>query len=150
MAVEQDRLLTYQTLHALDTAARLLWRLHCDAVARGDTTAIAQIEEQIAALEGQIAHLEMQLTAHHLVPQMRPRRGRTPVSSPRELPRQQRAILALLAEGKHDKEIAAELSLALQTVKNHCAVLYKRLPIAGVGSPRSAAARWYLRHQHDE
>jgi len=78
-----------------------------------------------------------------------PRRG-LPVTSPDDLSRQQRAILALLAEGKHDKEIAAALSLALQTVKNHCAVLYRRLPIPASTNHRRAAAAWYRHHQHDD
>ncbi len=67
------------------------------------------------------------------------------VTHPDQLPERQRQVLTLPAEGKTDKAIAHELGVALQTVKNHCTLLYRRLPRADVGSPRTAAAVWYLR-----
>lgn len=42
------------------------------------------------------------------------------------LPMRQKQILALLAQGKSNKQIAADLGIALPTVKNHLSALFKR------------------------
>ncbi len=60
-----------------------------------------------------------------------------------------RPILALLAAGKPDTAIAHELWVAVRTVKNLSRALYRRLPLAEVGNPRTAAAVWYLGQRHE-
>jgi len=45
---------------------------------------------------------------------------------PDAMPERQRQILQLLAEGKANKQIAAELGIALSTVKNHLNTLFRK------------------------
>lgn len=55
----------------------------------------------------------------------------------------QRQILALIAEGRSDREIAAATGLACQTVRHHTRKIYAALGVGGQGNPRVAAAvRW--------
>jgi DNA-binding CsgD family transcriptional regulator len=51
------------------------------------------------------------------------------------LPKRQREIVALIAEGKSDKEIAAMLGIAVNTVRKHVSKMLRRL-----GAPNRAAA----------
>lgn len=65
-------------------------------------------------------------------------------SHPRTAPRlseQERRVLALLAEGKTNKEIAAALDLSDKTVKNYLAKAYEKLQV----SRRSEAAAVFSR-----
>jgi len=55
----------------------------------------------------------------------------------RQLSRREREILGHIVEGLSNKEIAAELCIAEQTVRNHISVIYDKLGVAD----RSAAVR---------
>ncbi len=55
---------------------------------------------------------------------------------------QDRRLLALLAEGKTNKEIGAALGLAEKTIKNYLTVLFEKLGI----ERRSQAAAYYVQH----
>lgn len=57
---------------------------------------------------------------------------------------QERKILALVAEGKTNKEIASILGLSDKTVKNYFSNILHRLGMAR----RSQAAAFYIRHQY--
>jgi DNA-binding NarL/FixJ family response regulator len=65
-------------------------------------------------------------------------RGKLDLLSPRE-----RSILALVAEGKTNKEIAAVLGLSDKTVKNYFSHTLDKLGL----TRRSHAAAFYIRHQ---
>lgn len=47
-----------------------------------------------------------------------------------DMPARQRQILKLLAQGKSNKQIAAEIGIALPTVKNHLSVLFKKYGVS--------------------
>jgi DNA-binding NarL/FixJ family response regulator len=59
-------------------------------------------------------------------------------SNPRHLTRRQRDVLALLKNGKTNKEIARSLDLAEGTVKTHCMAIFREL---GVSNRTEAALR---------
>ena len=71
-------------------------------------------------------------------PELRSERGKLDRLSPRE-----RSILALVAEGKTNKEIAAALGLSDKTVKNYLSHILDKLGLMR----RSHAAAFYIRHQ---
>lgn len=48
-------------------------------------------------------------------------------------------VLALVAQGLANKEIAAELGIGVETVKGHLRTILRRLGLPN----RAAAARWY-------
>ncbi|OQW66381.1 MAG: hypothetical protein BVN29_07960 [Nitrospira sp. ST-bin5] len=54
---------------------------------------------------------------------------------------QERAILPLLAEGKTNKEIAADLRLSDKTIKNYLANIFDKLQVRR----RTEAVSWYIR-----
>ena len=56
-----------------------------------------------------------------------------------------RRLLALLSEGKTNKEIGAALGLAEKTIKNYLTVLFDKLGI----ERRSQAAAYYVQHYSD-
>lgn len=66
-------------------------------------------------------------------------RGKLDRLSPRE-----RSILALVAEGKTNKEIATALGLSDKTVKNYFSHILEKLGLAR----RSHAAAFFIRHQY--
>lgn len=45
------------------------------------------------------------------------------------LPERQAQIVSLIAQGKYNKEIASDLGIALSTVKNHLAALYRKFGV---------------------
>jgi len=55
------------------------------------------------------------------------------------------AILALLAEGASNEEIAASLGLTLTAVKNQLTAIYRRLPLGDGGNQRVRTVLWYQR-----
>ena len=55
------------------------------------------------------------------------------------------AILALLAEGASNEEIAASLGLTLTAVKNQLTEIYRRLPLGDGGNQRVRTVLWYQR-----
>jgi two-component system response regulator DevR len=73
-------------------------------------------------------------------------RGAAPSSGDRQnrLSEQERKILPLIAEGKTNREIGAELYLSEHTVKTYVSSLLKKLQLAR----RAEAAAYIARHQH--
>jgi two-component system response regulator DevR len=88
------------------------------------------------------AYLDPRVT-HHTFAHLRRIAGRTTVerNSPPLSPQEQR-LLPLVAQGKTNKEIAAELGLSDKTVKNYLANVYNKLHI----TRRSQAAAFYSKH----
>ena len=76
--------------------------------------------------------LQSGLTARLLLAARAPEHGAADLSE-REL-----AVLTLLAEGLHNREIAAQLSISTRTVDRHCDNIYAKL---GVGSRTEAVVR---------
>lgn len=82
-------------------------------------------------------------------------RTQPPVTTPRhgttQLSPQERLILPLLAEGKTNKEIAAQLHVSDKTVKNYLANMFDKLRV----KRRTEAVAWYVKetrapsHGHD-
>ena len=64
--------------------------------------------------------------------------GRLPDASFTDLTRRERDVLALICEGLADKEIAARLNLALNTIRNHVSTVYSKLDVHS----RSEAIVW--------
>jgi len=58
-----------------------------------------------------------------------------------ELSRQEQQVLALVAEGKTNKEIAAALGLSYKTVKNYLSNVFQKIQV----THRSEAAAFYVR-----
>jgi len=76
-----------------------------------------------------------------------PERDR-PQLTPRQL-----QVLERLVLGESDKQIGAALGLTTKAVSDRLARLYRALALGDLGSPRVAAATWYLtvgRAQHDK
>ena len=70
-----------------------------------------------------------------------PARRRSPAGlSPREA-----EVLALVAEGRSNQEIAAALVLSVRTVERHLARVYDKLG-TGAAAPRVAAAAYAVAH----
>jgi DNA-binding CsgD family transcriptional regulator len=70
-----------------------------------------------------------------------PRPGQSPAqaaASVADLTPREREVLTLVCRGKSDPEIAAELKLARNTVRNHVASLYQKLGV----NRRSALIVW--------
>jgi len=65
--------------------------------------------------------------------------------APMALSPQQKRVLALLAEGKTNKEIAQALELADKTVTNYVRHIFQKLRV----TRRSQATAYYLRHSPD-
>jgi len=61
------------------------------------------------------------------------------------LSRREREVLALLAQGRSNEEIAAALVLSVRTVERHVANTYRKLRLSG-RSARAAAASWAHAH----
>lgn len=74
---------------------------------------------------------------------MRIVRGESSASVPTDaLNAHERRLLALLTEGRTNKEIGAALGLAEKTIKNQLTILFERLGI----ERRAQAAAYYVRH----
>lgn len=58
---------------------------------------------------------------------------------------QERRVLALIAEGRTNKEVAAEMGLAEKTVKNYLSTVFEKLHV----SRRSQAAALYVQQNRD-
>ena len=70
---------------------------------------------------------------------------RPPLGMDCELTAQQHRVLALVAKGQTNKEIASALSLSDKTVRNYLAVVFEKFQI----SRRSQAAAIYMKHQNE-
>jgi DNA-binding NarL/FixJ family response regulator len=64
--------------------------------------------------------------------------GRQPQQGAADLSERELAVLTLLAEGRHNREIAQQLSISPRTVDRHCDNIYAKL---GVGSRTEAVVR---------
>ena len=73
--------------------------------------------------------------------------GTTPADAGREpLSPQEQRVVALVAEGKTNKEIAADMGLSPKTVKNYLSNIYQKLQI----SRRSQAAVLFAKQTVDK
>lgn len=87
------------------------------------------------------AYLDPRVT-HHTFAYLRRIAGRAPERNSPPLSPQEQRLLPLVAQGKTNKEIAAELGLSDKTVKNYLANVYNKLHI----TRRSQAAAFYSKH----
>ncbi|HEX2056049.1 MAG TPA: response regulator transcription factor [Nitrospiraceae bacterium] len=87
------------------------------------------------------AYLDPRVT-HHTFAYLRRIAGRTVERNSPPLSPQEQRLLPLVAQGKTNKEIAAELGLSDKTVKNYLANVYNKLHI----TRRSQAAAFYSKH----
>jgi DNA-binding NarL/FixJ family response regulator len=63
--------------------------------------------------------------------------------------RRQRDVIALVARGASDKDIAAALGLAYGTVKVYLARIYEDLGIGGTGNNRVKLALYAVRSRYE-
>jgi DNA-binding NarL/FixJ family response regulator len=69
----------------------------------------------------------------------------TRAQTPAGLSRREREVLALVAQGRSNEEIAATLVLSVRTVERHVANTYRKLRLSG-RTARAAAASWAHAH----
>jgi len=91
-----------------------------------------------AALEEQTARAELERLGAEPPPRARSGAARWDGLSEREA-----EVLALVADGRSNQEIAAELFLSVRTVERHLATVYGKLGLHG-RSARAAAVRYAL------
>ena len=72
----------------------------------------------------------------------RPPRCAAPRCSAPELTPREREVLAALASGRTNREIAELLGMSAKTVMHHSVAIYRKLGVAG----RSAATAWAFQH----
>ena len=87
-----------------------------------------ELVEAVRAVAGGATVLQSGLTARLLS-------SRQPEQGPVALTERELAVLRLLAEGLHNRELAARLGISPRTVERHCASVYAKL---GVGSRTEA------------
>jgi DNA-binding NarL/FixJ family response regulator len=58
-------------------------------------------------------------------------------------------VLARLARGETNAEIAAALGITTATVSAHVSSIFRALAIGGAGNRRAAAGRWYREHPEE-
>jgi len=88
-----------------------------------------ELVQAVRSVAGGASVLQSGLAARLLMPKRAPEQGPDGLSA-RELD-----VLRLLAEGQHNREIAAELNISTRTVDRHCDNIYAKL---GVGSRTEA------------
>lgn len=74
-------------------------------------------------------------------PRISDQRERYSVSSPEGLTRRETQILGLVAQGKHNREIATELTLSPRTVERHVGKILARLDVANRAAAAAVAIR---------
>ncbi len=94
----------------------------------------------VASGQGYLDPRVAQQTLHWIRDRSHSASGHFPDNLTRLSP-QERAILPLLAEGKTNKEIAADLRLSDKTVKNYLANIFDKLQV----KRRTEAVSWYIR-----
>jgi DNA-binding NarL/FixJ family response regulator len=77
------------------------------------------------------------LAGHHRPPGCDPLRGTPPALTPRE-----RDVLAALASGRTNREIASEIGMSAKTVMHHSVAIYRKLGVSG----RAGATAWAYQH----
>lgn len=117
---------------------------HCEAICRGARGFLSKdcapevLEKALKAMskgEMWIGHV----TASHVIGRLLQRQPNELADQPVLSPREQE-ILALLAEGCRNKEIASILSLSENTIRAHVASLYRKIQVSG----RVEAALYYF------
>ncbi|MDQ1482450.1 MAG: hypothetical protein QOF35_526 [Actinomycetota bacterium] len=91
-----------------------------------------ELVQAVRAVAGGASVLQSGLTARLL------KAGRQPEPGVNDLSERELTVLNLLAEGRHNREIAAQLSISPRTVDRHCDNIYAKL---GVGSRTEAVVR---------
>ncbi|AZQ36977.1 helix-turn-helix transcriptional regulator [Streptomyces cyaneochromogenes] len=113
----------------------------------GDERATALLDEaeRIAVPMGAEPYLERitRLRACPPPPSPSPEADRPTPAPPTDLTPRQREVIARLAEGRTDREIAEELRLSVRTVNAHVAQLLTRLGVRN----RAEAVAWYYRSE---
>jgi len=120
----------YQRTGQLDEALRELRRAQALAADIGNAHRLAEAEAALAEVTGTSSAAPPDSAA--------PARARTP--RPGNLTARQADVLRLLAAGRSNKQIAAELYLSPATVERHLATIYRNLGLAG----RVEAARFAI------
>ena len=128
-----DCMLQADTVSLLDTPCYLLVLMDITERKRSELELVEAIETVM-----QDASWFSQTLIEKLANAKRINTGRLPDASFTDLTRRERDVLALICEGLADKEIAARLNLALNTVRNHVATVYSKLDVHS----RSEAIVW--------
>ena len=91
-----------------------------------------ELVQAVRAVAGGASVLQSGLAARLLISSRQPEQG------PDDLSERELAVLRLLAEGLHNREVAAQLGISSRTVDRHCDNIYAKL---GVGSRTEAVVR---------
>ncbi|HEV7961331.1 MAG TPA: AAA family ATPase [Actinoplanes sp.] len=112
-----------------------------EALAGGDAAAVAEALRIMDGLgaAGSARHLRAQLRERGLKVPRGPRPSTA--ADPTGLTARQRDVLALLAEGLSNAEIAARLSLSAKTVDHHVSAVLGKLGVASRGQAAAAARK---------
>jgi DNA-binding NarL/FixJ family response regulator len=104
-------------------------------------SALVQAVETVAKGQSIFDHAAVQ----RMITQMQPRSEDEHLAPQDRLSQRDERILALVAEGKTNKEIAAEIGLSDKTIKNLLSVIFQKLQI----SRRSQAAAFFVKRAID-
>ena len=125
------------------------------AHARGDGVVPFEQGRQLASLIPGAQFLPLESENHLLLPgdpalavlleEIRSFTGRQPVAEPgaiAELSARERDVMALVAQGRSNEQIAEELFLSVRTVERHLSNIYAKLRVSGKAARAAAAARF--------
>jgi DNA-binding CsgD family transcriptional regulator/predicted ATPase len=114
-------------------------------VASLDSSVPAQLRQELAA---EVAGFGLEQTnrraqevARRLAGQRPPERASGPAVLPALTPRE-RDVLAALASGRTNREIAEDLGMSAKTVMHHSVAIYRKLDVRG----RAGASAWAVQH----
>jgi DNA-binding CsgD family transcriptional regulator len=113
--------------------------LHTETIL-GVSRSIAQLESALAAMDQRPSPMTIGSTPCLVFPIARATTGAVSTGLPSRLTEQEGRVLALVAEGRSNAEIAAFLSLSGSTVKFHLRNLFSKL---GVANRTEAAAHYH-------
>jgi DNA-binding NarL/FixJ family response regulator len=102
---------------------------------------LAQVEPRGTAPDGGAVPAQLDSIPARGAPRA-PRAMRTPAGGPVRLTRRELDVLRLLAAGKSNRAIGAELFLSVRTVERHIANLYRKIDARN----RADATAWAIRH----